>query len=147
MKYFILILAVTLAGCGFETVDRVEPGTVDRAHIERTDNFTINYDQETIPDSIGDHIEAVYLQVQACVGLPTPGGLHIQYRPIEYFPAPVAGWIMYDSRLIEIYYGDRTRYDNALRHEFVHWILFSVNAADNSNHVSEFFDKCASIGQ
>jgi len=136
MKYLLLILL--LSGCGVDDGDdfsgEYEGWTGE--WVEKNDNFTVNYD-ESIEGPLLETIEQVWLEVQACVGLPTPAGIVIEYSndlPNNMYGYYIGGYIRIEEK-------DVLHNHTTLRHEFIHAIQVYW-ALPRPDHDSPFFTDC-----
>jgi len=138
----LIVTVVALSGCGSDYPDDYESWSGES--VEKSDNFTVNYDSDVIDGPLIAHIEDVWLDVQSCAGIPTRAGLVIEYTSQNKIKDGKRGYIIYADRYIRVRDTDLKHDDKTLRHEFVHWILrfAGVSAEDNSNHNSPFFDVC-----
>jgi len=134
-----------LTGCGSESSSEL-PDDVPQwsgKWVEKNDNFTVSYDS-SIEGPLLETIEQVWLEVQACVGIPDKAGLIIEYTPQSQIYKGRYGYIIYNKKYIRVRNADRYLDDKTLRHEFVHWLLWQVGtpSVDQDNHNSPFFEIC-----
>ena len=146
MNRLIIALAV-LTGCGHVEESSDRAGQSGEA-VEQNERFTLVY-TDVIEGPIMEEIEQEWLEVQTCIGVAMPDPeLTIEYVPLSEMPVSQYGWnmsgyIKYKPRYIRVNNDDR-RTNYALRHEFVHWILYQLGESDYDleNHLSPFYVEC-----
>lgn len=149
----ILVVAAILTGCGgggnddeclTYMVNNDQP-------ITGTSGLTLAPSQNmymTFPQ-----MEALYNQMKQCVGVNPPVGPTVYYKNFSQnnlgaawaFQTSMVIWVNNDNvSLIRNCHSDQ----EALRHEFVHYLLYAsgLDLASNADHDSNYFTKCNAVG-
>lgn len=155
MKYIITIfLTIMLTGCG---------GGQDDSCL----THTVNYDQQVVGTSgltlapsthsymTFQQMEDLYNEMKQCVGVNPPAGVGptVFYKNFSQnglgaawaFQTSNVIWVNNDNvNLVRNCHSDQ----GALRHEFVHYLLYAggLDLASNADHNSGFFAKCNAAG-
>jgi len=147
----LLFLAFLLTGCGSsddaEDGPLTDPPNWTGNKVEENDNFIVNYDIKVIEGPLMEMIENEWRAVQVCMGLPTElmRELIIEYVKPSEIQDSYTGYIVYRWRYIRVWDRDLP-FNHTLRHEFVHYILWTIGV-NSSDHESQFFTDCVYFKQ